>query len=241
MCRSLNILSFTILVLLICSCQRTNKKVIEFEVKHSGALKKMMSGSIQSVVSLDSLSNKKHLYALGAFENLQGEIQVFNGMVYNSMVQGDRIHIEKNLKGSASLLVYSEVSQWKENFSFLFASKGDLDSLLINEAKRIGLDINKPFPFILEGKVSELKWHVINWDIQDSTHTHKKHQESGLRGTLNNEVVSVLGFYSKKHKAVFTHHSSNTHMHFRTKDQSLAGHVDALKVDGLITLKLPKQ
>lgn len=54
------------------------------------------------------------------------------------------------------------------------------------------------------------------------------------------EEVVILGFYSSQHKAIFTHHSSNSHMHFRTKDQSLAGHVDALKINDSITLNLPK-
>ena len=85
-----------------------------------------------------------------------------------------------------------------------------------------------------------MQWHVINWDANDTIHTHQKHQNSGINETLRNEEVVILGFYSTQHKAIFTHHSSNTHMHFRTKDQSLAGHVDALKINDSITLKLPK-
>ncbi|MBT8254329.1 MAG: hypothetical protein KJN68_10175, partial [Bacteroidia bacterium] len=56
------------------------------EVKYSGALKTIMSGNIQPVLSLDSLSNYKNLYALGAVENLKGEIQIFDGKPSNSFV-----------------------------------------------------------------------------------------------------------------------------------------------------------
>lgn len=209
-------------------------------VYHSGALRTMMSGDLSKTIDLDTLSQKKHLYALGAFEGLQGEIQIFEGVSQSSTVKDSTVVIENEIEGSASLLVYTQVEKWGENSLFNFASKTDLESLLMNEAKKVGLDTEKPFPFILEGKISELQWHVINWNPKDSVHTHKKHQESGLNGIITNENVRILGFYSNKHKAIFTHHSSNVHMHFTSKDQSLAGHVDDLKIKDSIILKLPK-
>lgn len=231
-----------IVIILFCigmliSCEEKKEQPL---VYHSGALKTMMSGDISKVVDLDTLSQKSHLYALGAFEGLQGEVQIFDGVSQSSRVKDSTVVIENEIKGSASLMVYTQVEKWMENSSFFFASKTDLDSLLMNEAKKVGLDTEKPFPFILEGKVSELQWHVINWNPKDSVHTHKKHQESGLNGIVKDENVRILGFYSKKHKAIFTHHSSNVHMHFTSKDQSLAGHVDGLKIKDSIILKLPK-
>mgnify|MGYP005991075169 CR=1 FL=1 len=231
-----------IVIVLLCigmliSCEKKQKQPVVF---HSGALRTMMSGNISKTIELDTLSLKKHLYALGAFEKLQGEVQVFDGVSYNSKVKDSTVVVEKAIKGSASLLVYTQVEKWIENSSFNFASKTELESLLKNEAKKIGLDIEKPFPFILEGKISELRWHVINWDPMDNVHTHQKHQESGLNGIIKNKNVRILGFYSNKHKAIFTHHSSNVHMHFALKNQNLAGHVDDLRINDSITLKLPK-
>jgi acetolactate decarboxylase len=219
------------------SCDKKGKLP---NVYHSGALRTMMSGDISKTIDLDTLSQKKYLYALGAFEGLQGEIQIFEGVSQSSTVKDSAVVIENEIEGSASLLVFTQVEKWVENSSFNFVSKTDLESLLMNEAKKVGLDTEKPFPFILEGKISELQWHVINWNPKDSVHTHKKHQESGLNGIITNENVRILGFYSNKHKAIFTHHSSNVHMHFTSKDQNLAGHVDDLKIKDSIILKLPK-
>ncbi|MFY0603670.1 MAG: acetolactate decarboxylase [Flavobacteriaceae bacterium] len=220
------------------SCDKKGKLP---NVYHSGALRTMMSGDLSKTIDLNTLSQKKYLYALGAFEGLQGEIQIFEGVSHSSKVKDSTVAIVNEIEGSASLLVYTEVEKWVENSLFNFASKTDLESLLMNEAKKVGLDTEKPFPFILEGKISELQWHVINWNPKDSVHTHKKHQESGLNGMITNESVRILGFYSNKHKAIFTHHSSNVHMHFTSKDQSLAGHVDDLKIKDSIILKLPSQ
>ena len=93
-----------ILVLVGVSCQSNNKNTT---VKHAGALKTIMSGNIQAKLSLDSLRRKKHLYALGAVENLKGEIQIFNGEPSNSFVVDGNFHLDDSYINKASLLVYA--------------------------------------------------------------------------------------------------------------------------------------
>ena len=79
-------------LLLFVSCKQETKQV--FKVKYTGALKDMMSGNISKTIDLDTLSKREHLYALGAYENLKGEIQIFNGAVFNSKVKDlSLIHI----------------------------------------------------------------------------------------------------------------------------------------------------
>jgi alpha-acetolactate decarboxylase len=237
--RSIYIITSIILVLLFSSCQNPDKKVAVTEVKYSGALRTIMSGNIQSVISLDSLSNKKHLYALGAVENLNGEIQIFDSKPSNSFVLDSTLKIIDTYKINAALLVYAEVEEW-ESFQILdITTKSDLEEKIFETAKSKGIDLGKPFPFLLEGNVASLDWHVINWKEGDSIHNHKKHTESGLNGTLKNTEVEIVGFYSTKHKAVFTHHTTNMHLHFKTDDNSVAGHIDDIRISSL-TLSLPK-
>ncbi|MGK0325982.1 MAG: acetolactate decarboxylase [Polaribacter sp.] len=239
--RSVNIIIATILVLLFSSCQNTDNKVIATEVKYSGALKTIMSGSIQSVISLDSLSNKKQLYALGAVENLEGEIQIFDSKPSNSFVVDSTLKIIDSYKLKAVLLVYAEVAEWDSYEISNITTKNDLEEKIFETAKSKGINIEKPFPFLLEGTVSSLDWHVIKWKEGDIIHNHKKHKEAGLNGTLRNTGVEILGFYSTKHKAVFTHHTTNMHMHFKTDDNNIAGHIDDLQLDNQLILKLAKQ
>ena len=65
---------FSILVLVACQNKKDQNK--SAKIAYFGQLKTIMSGNIESVIHLDSLSNKKHLYALGASEQLKGEIQI---------------------------------------------------------------------------------------------------------------------------------------------------------------------
>jgi acetolactate decarboxylase len=230
-----------IIIILVTSCQSKDKKSTIIEVKNSGALRTIMSGNIEPVIRLDSLSSRKHLYALGAVENLNGEIQIFDGVPSNSYVVDGSLRIRDSYNLKAALLVYAEVEAWNSFQISTKKSKNDLETIIFETAKNNGINVEKPFPFLLKGTVATIDWHVINWIKGDTIHSHKKHKDSGLNGTLKNPKVEIIGFYSSKHKAVFTHHTSNMHMHFKTENKTIAGHIDDLMLKKNITLKLPKQ
>lgn len=229
-----------ITALVVMSCQSDQKKTSNTEVNHSGALRMIMSGNISSTISLDSLSNKEHFYALGAMENLKGEIQIFDSKPSNSSVVNDAIKINDSYNVNASLLVYTQVEEWNTFQVNKALTKSELEAKIFELAQANNVDTEKPFPFLIEGTVSSLDWHVINWKDGDMIHSHKKHKESGLNGTLSNSEVLILGFYSTKHKSIFTHHTTNMHMHFKTIDNSLAGHLDDVEISE-VQIKLPKQ
>ena len=141
----------------------------------------------------------------------------------------------------AALLVYAQVQEWKTlELPAEIATIKDLEEFVFDKAKALGIDTTAPFPFMIEGKVSSMDWHVIDWDENDKHHTHQKHKESGMKGRLNDAEVEIIGFFSKEHKAVFTHHSTFVHMHFKAEDAMLAGHIDGLKLGAKMQLQLPK-
>ncbi len=41
--------------------------------------------------------------------------------------------------------------------------------------------------------------------------------------------MDLLGFFSTKHKAVFTHHDTNIHVHAITAERDWMGHVEAVQ------------
>lgn len=219
------------------------KEVVTFsQVKHSGALRNIMGGDIDRTMSLDSLANMDNLYALGAIEDLKGEIQIFDSEASNSSVEDGVLVISDSFNKGVALLVYTQVQDWESfTLSSSVKSKSELETEIATLAKEYGIDSEKPFPFLIEGTPASLTWHVIDWKNGDAVHTHKKHQESGLNAVIENKAVEILGFYSTKHKAVFTHHTTFMHMHFRTKDSSIAGHLDDLVLGEEMVLKLPKR
>ena len=212
-----------------------------FEVKYFGALKNMMhKGDISAKFDLADLNGTENLYAIGALENLKGEIQIFNGESFNTFVLDSVVAIDKTFNKKAALLVYSIVESWDAyNIPDGIVTYEQLEQHIASIAKKNGINIEKPFPFLIEGKALEFDWHVINWKDGDSEHSHEKHVNSGLNGTEYDQQIELLGFYSDSHHAVFTHHTTNMHIHVKTGDGKLAGHVDALTLGKGMVLKLP--
>ncbi len=200
----------------------------------------MHQADISAVSDLKNLKGLENVYALGALENLKGEIQIFNGDVLNTMVVEGSIAFDRTLDKKATLLVYADVKKWT---SLLVPdsidTKQDLEQFIASSASGIGIDTENPFPFLVEGHADSISWHVIDWKDGDTEHSHQKHIQSGLSGIIHDRDVEMIGFYSNSHHAVFTHHTTNMHVHFRTQDRLLAGHVDNVIPGNKMTLKLP--
>jgi acetolactate decarboxylase len=93
---------------------------------------------------------------------------------------------------------------------------------------------------MIEGVISSVDWHIINWPEGDSEHSHIKHVNSGLSGALKDTPIKILGFYSKHHQAIFTHHTTYIHMHLLSNDNNIAGHIDDIIFNGNQILHLPE-
>lgn len=223
------------LFLFACSGSSSDSKGGPGVINHGTLRGIMMDGDLSSKVALEDLK-KEGLYALGALKGLQGEILILDGEASIASVEDDELRIDRSYDHEASLLVRSHVKEW-ESFDIPEGmSKQKLAALIEEKAEGIGLE--PPFPFRIEGSADSFTWHVIDWEEGDTVHTHKKHKHSGLRGTEKGRKVEVLGFYSAK-SGVFTHHKSPVHMHVRTEDEGLAGHLERLRAGKRMQLFLP--
>ncbi len=232
---------FPFLILLSAfSCGTKQAEEKQFEVNYYGALKNMThKGDIAAKANLKDLKKSQNLYALGALENLKGEILILNSKPFISVENNEALSIDNTFEHKATLLVYASVKEWESsNIPENIISYEELENHISQKAKELGIDTEKPFPFLLKGKAKSFDWHVINWKDGDTGHSHEKHINSGLNGTATEQEVEILGFYSNKHHAIFTHHSTNMHLHVKTTDNRISGHVDGLTLGKGMTLEL---
>ena len=230
-----------LIVLFILSCSPSVEKTTAFEVQHKGALMNFMhKGDISAKADLNDLQNQEHLYALGAVENLKGEIMIMNSEPYISSVQNEEMIVDHSFDHKASLLVYASVGKWKTfEIPAEITSYQDMEKHIEQVASEVGINTDEPFPFLLKGVAASFDWHVIDWPEGDTEHSHEKHIHSGLNGTITDQEVEILGFYSNSHHAIFTHHSTNMHLHVQTMDGTVYGHLDELVLGRGMTLSLP--
>ena len=104
--------TFLILFILITSCNP--KSTPSFKVDYKGALKNMMhKGDISAKADLLELKETEHLYALGALENLEGEIQIFDSKSFNTSVIDSSLSFDNSFDKKATLIIYASVDKWK--------------------------------------------------------------------------------------------------------------------------------
>ena len=210
-----------------------------FWVKSAGEMRDvMMKGNLDAHFDLSTLRGTKGLYALGPVAGLQGEITVFDGKPSITTLRDGKPVIGEAWP-KACFLVYAQVENWRTvPITKEVVSLEQLEPFVRGAAKAAGVDIEKPFPFLLTGTPKLVKYHVI-WKSDGLPHTKELHQKAKIGFELKDQEVEMLGFYSDKHHGVFTHHDSNIHVHVRSKDGKEAGHVDGLTLAGPMTLMLP--
>ncbi|MDX1908682.1 MAG: acetolactate decarboxylase [Bacteroidia bacterium] len=206
-----------------------------------GAMRDVMwKGELGGNLRLDTLLPQAHLYGLGPVAYLTGEILILDGKSYRSTVAADAsIKTEETYDLQAPFFGYAHVPAWREHPL--------PDSILTIRQLETYLDQtipagNRPLMFRLVGDFVEMTIHIVNLPpgtmVQSPAAAHQGQQTY----QLPHEAGEVLGFFSTKHKTIFTHHDTWLHMHFITQDRQKMGHVDHfLLPKGGVTLYLPVQ
>ena len=233
--------TFTLTILATFSCATAPDTDDHFKVDYKGALKNIMhKGDLSSQANLTDFQDTEHFYALGAVENLKGEILILDSKTFISSVQDQNLSISNSFNHKATLLVYASVDKWASStIPDNISTYEDLEKHIEQTAKDNGINTEEPFPFLINGRAKSFDWHVIDWKDGDTVHSHEKHISSGFHGTLSNKDVEILGFYSNSHHAIFTHHTTNMHLHVKTTDNKTSGHLDGMTLGQGMTLKLP--
>ena len=235
------ILAIVIFCMVLFSCRTGTRKDRGSEVHFYGNIDSIMAGEYPVVFNLDSLVDKQNIYALGTMENLAGEIQIFNSQPYHSTAENDSLIVGSAETQNASLLVYAQVSDWKEiSMPLSVVNQEALVGFLEYDEVMSEISSDAPLVFTIEGKAEEIEWHVLTGKANDSTHGDQRHNISSVSGVLHDVDVEILGFYSREHEGVFTHHNLPLHLHFKTADGRIAGHLDNLELGQNMTMRIPK-
>lgn len=216
--------------------------IAQVKVKTVSAMKPVMMGEdLSAHVSLDTLTQLPHLYAVCPLNRLQGEVTIIDGKIYKSTVNSKgQIETSRTFEGKAPFMVYTQVDRWIPiKVSALIQSENELQALIEKVAKEHGIDTESAFPFKVEGKFDTVRFHIISKPLKEKKHSHELHDkakkhfiETSIKGTL-------VGFFSKHHQGVFTHRGSFTHVHFLDQMESMTGHLENITVDSELTIWIP--
>jgi acetolactate decarboxylase len=200
------------------------------QVHHTGSMSTMGKENFKATVLLDTLS-KSHLYGIGPYGKMQGEITVLDGIPFISQAdeQGSGI-VTQNWNSEAPFFVYAHVDQWiSYPIKKSIKSVRDLQQVIEELATKNGYDSSTPFPFRIKGTITELTTHIVTPRSPDVPgYKQGRNQENYTNKNMKGEL---LGFYSQHHQRIYTHHDSFIHIHFIDAKRKVMGHVDKMAVE----------
>lgn len=222
-------------------------------IEYIGVQKEIFkTGKASSVISLESLANRQGLYAVGPIDGLDGEITIFDSKPYITKVRGADYSVDQTFKHGAFFLVWTEQTNWQD-VPVPGTVKGyvDLQQFVKAQAQAAGIDVTKPFPFLLAGSPVEIKWHINVDRTEGKPITNELFVKSKEPFVTKNEPVDIIGFYSDHHAGVFlpsynpaikegSAMQNVIHIHLVSRTSKAAGHIDNITLGEGMVLRLPK-
>ena len=227
---------YILFVIFLVSCTSSTSKS---SVKVVGEMKDVMwKGDLKGKIATDSL-NSKETYGLGPIEFLKGEIVVFEGQSYVSKVVDSILHkVSKVPSVSAPFFVYSSNSDLK-------IVKFNRENYTLKELEEyvnlVYKDYDQPLLIRIDGVFEDIKLHSVNLPEGKKVSSPDQAHQGLTQYYFKNISGSLIGFFSRHHKAVFTHHDSFFHSHFISDDRKVLGHIDETNFNSTnVTLKVSK-
>ncbi len=236
----MQLLKLYIALLLVGFISQHGKAQQQGKVYTVGAMNEMGKTNFKTQVWLDTIPDKSHLFGMGPYDRMKGEIMVFDGKpFYASAFEQGKAVVGQSWDIRSPFFVYANVSEWKTfELSGDISSVEDIQNKVAAIARKNGYELKEPFPFKIIGNFDDITTHIV---------TPRSADVEGYRAdikqqlfTFDNSTGSLLGFYSEKHQGIFTSSKSYIHVHFLSDDQTFMGHLDKIdtKVKSL-TLYLP--
>lgn len=213
--------------------------VQSYTVFIAGEMRRIMQrGELSPVIKLDTIKGN-NTFGLGPAAGLKGELILLDGVTYVSYLDHGKIVTEQRPAAEASMFVYVSIANWQTiPMTEPVNTMESLELVVEKIAQQKGIDFSQPVPFKITVSKETLYYHVIDWE-EGTPHTTATHKKFAKNGTVNNEPVTILGFYSSRHQGIVTPHTSKIHAHFLGGNEPVVGHVDGIKIENGYQLSLP--
>lgn len=207
-------------------------------------------GQDQGRVDLAEILAKPHFYGVGALEGLEGEITIYDSSAVITGVKDEGgakpVSAEAAARAKATMLVGQSVLDWTDTTMAGAVSHDDLDEAIARAAAEKGIDLSRPFVFVIEGDFEDVRVHVINGACPIRARMRKLElaaDEGPYEMEADTVKGTVVGIYAKDAVGKLTHPDTSTHAHLIYKDattgQRVTGHVEQIAVTKGAVLRLP--
>ena len=217
-------------LIILCLNALVEGQCLTGKVHITGEMRNVMwKGQLEGNIYLDTIANKSNVVGLGPIEYLGGEIIAIDGKSYKSMVMSDSsMEVVETFNIKAPFFAHANISNWSEELLDVdIQTIQQLESFLDNKMS----GSSQPLMFKLAGFVKEATIHIVNLPAGAKVSSPNDAHKGLVKYQMENQEAEIVGFFSKEHKGIFTHHDTYLHMHLMTKDKQMMGHLDELSIE----------
>ena len=217
-------------LIILCFNALVEGQCLTGKVHITGEMRNVMwKGKLEGNIYLDTIENKSNVVGLGPLEYLGGEIIVMDGKSYKSIVMSDSsMEVVETFNMKAPFFAHANISNWSEELLDVdIQTIQQLESFLDNKLS----GSSQPFMFKLAGFVKEATIHVVNLPVGAKVSSPNDAHKGQVKYQMEYQEAEIVGFFSKEHKGIFTHHDTYLHLHLMTKDKQMMGHLDELSIE----------
>ena len=215
-----------------------------FGFKAYGVFSRMITQrSYLPVVALKDAADGRVTDAVGAVSGLRGEISMIEGRLIVSYGVDCGASCPAATSETATLLATASARNWRPVPIGQDLDAKAVETFIRDQAKANGLDENKPFPFRVNGAITNFVMHV-NAAPNPRFKGHGSFDEMAVTGLAKGPRLagSVVGFYAPPPlQGVITHGGDDFHSHYVDEARTTTAHLDSFGIAAGSTLLLPKQ
>lgn len=208
-------------------------------VEWFGSQGDFIAGKTKEPIPLERFAGLESLYAVGPLEFARGEISIFDSVPLIAEAQNGRASVSVDFYRRAAFLVYAIVENWRRaTVRVAIEDTRRFEEHLLPFAVESGIDVNQPFPFSVHCHVALAVFHVL-CNQSAGEYNPELHEKAKAHFLIVEESVEIIGFYSRQHRGVFTPRDSDFHMHVRTLDNRISGHLETFHSHQGMVIYLP--
>lgn len=198
-------------------------------------------GQSQGRVEIKDALRRPNAVGLGALEGLQGEVTVLDGHSWVSVGAPESPGAcAESPDHQAALLAIAHVPMWVESPLASEIGPQEFDSVIRERAIAAGVDTERPFPFMINGRLS-VEAHVVSGSCPHAGASSGAAEPKRISFTTSEESGTLVGFYAEHGEGSLTHHGSNTHVHVvLLNSDPRCGHVDSVTVAAGSIIQFPR-
>lgn len=226
---------------------------------HHGNFQRMVhGGDTDGQVALASLPQQSGTWGVGALAGLQGEIVQVDGRLLVSPGSDAQGRTQAPAPGAQAVLFAGAPAQaWHAVTLPQAMDQAAFEAFVQVQAAAIGIAVDQPFVFRVEGQFPHLLWHVVTGAAPaDGRHGQAQAMQGrgghGASGGHANERSDMrlfrqpdasgqlVGIFSGAAlEGVVSHPGERFHLHYADAHATVSGHVDRYSVAAGAVLRLP--